>query len=122
MDDSRFLRLLNRAPSDTIIVLEDIDCAFRDRTQDLAGDPRFQGMSGGVTHSGLLNAIDGVTNSDGRILIMTTNFIGRLDPALHRPGRVDVAREFTDATDAQICGMFIKFFPDSPDTYAWVRL
>ena len=36
-------------------------------------------MSGGVTHSGLLNAIDGVTNSDGRILIMTTNYIERLD-------------------------------------------
>ena len=91
------------------------------RSKDLEGDPRYLGMSGGVTHSGLLNAIDGVTNSDGRILIMTTNYIERLDSALIRPGRVDVAREFTDATDAQICGMYLKFFPSAPDTYAWVR-
>ncbi|CBY43446.1 unnamed protein product, partial [Oikopleura dioica] len=119
MDDSRFLHLLNKAPPDTIIVLEDIDCAFQDRAKQIEGDKRFSGMSGGVTHSGLLNAIDGVTNSDGRILIMTTNYIERLDSALIRPGRVDFAREFKNASDAQICGMFLRFFPDSPDTHAW---
>ena len=82
MDDSRFLHLINKTPPNTIIVLEDIDCAFRDRRKDIEGDPRYIGATGGVTHSGLLNAIDGVTNSDGRIVIMTTNYKDRLDPAL----------------------------------------
>ena len=121
MDDSRFLHLLSKAPNDTMIVLEDIDCAFRDRSKELTSDPRYVGISGGVTNSGLLNAIDGVTNSDGRILIMTTNYLDRLDSALIRPGRVDFAREFTEATDSQICGMYLRFFNEASDAYAWVR-
>lgn len=47
-----------------------------------------------VSFSGLLNAIDGVASHEGRILIMTTNHRERLDPALIRPGRVDMQIEF----------------------------
>ena len=99
--------------------MEDIDCAFRDRRKEIENDPRYLGASGGVTNSGLLNAIDGVTNSDGRIVIMTTNYIDQLDAALIRPGRVDRRFEFEDASDLQICGVFLKFFPDASDVEAW---
>ena len=40
--------------------------------------------------SGILNVLDGVVDTPDRILIMTTNHPERLDPALVRPGRVDV--------------------------------
>ena len=40
-----------------------------------------------VTLSGLLNALDGVASSEGRIVFMPTNYVDRLDPALIRPGR-----------------------------------
>ena len=40
--------------------------------------------------SGILNVLDGVVDTPERILIMTTNHPERLDPALVRPGRVDV--------------------------------
>lgn len=43
-----------------------------------------------VTFSGLLNCLDGVASTEARILFMTTNYLNRLDPALVRPGRVDV--------------------------------
>ncbi|PHT41338.1 hypothetical protein CQW23_20192 [Capsicum baccatum] len=45
-----------------------------------------------VTLSGLLNFIDGLWSScgDERIIIFTTNHIEKLDPALLRPGRMDV--------------------------------
>lgn len=43
-----------------------------------------------VTFSGLLNCLDGVASTEARILFMTTNYLDRLDPALVRPGRVDV--------------------------------
>jgi chaperone BCS1 len=45
-----------------------------------------------VTLSGLLNFIDGLWSSCGeeRIIIFTTNFREKLDPALRRPGRMDV--------------------------------
>lgn len=45
--------------------------------------------SGKISLSALLNVIDGVTSQEGRVLIMTTNYITRLDEALIRPGRVD---------------------------------
>ena len=39
--------------------------------------------------SGLLNVLDGVVDTPGRIVIMTTNHPEMLDPALIRPGRID---------------------------------
>ncbi|XVE82558.1 hypothetical protein DITRI_Ditri16bG0015000 [Diplodiscus trichospermus] len=46
----------------------------------------------GATLSGLLNFIDGLWSScgDERIIIFTTNHKEKLDPALLRPGRMDV--------------------------------
>lgn len=45
-----------------------------------------------VTLSGLLNFVDGLWSSCGneRIIVFTTNYKERLDPALLRPGRMDV--------------------------------
>ena len=39
--------------------------------------------------SGLLNVLDGVVDTPGRIVIMTSNHPEMLDPALIRPGRID---------------------------------
>ena len=38
---------------------------------------------------GLLNVLDGVVDTPGRIVVMTTNIVEALDPALIRPGRID---------------------------------
>ena len=45
-----------------------------------------------VTLSGLLNFVDGLWSTSGeeRIIIFTTNYKERLDPALLRPGRMDM--------------------------------
>lgn len=42
----------------------------------------------------LLNVLDGILETPGRILIMTTNHPERLDPALTRPGRIDLKVRF----------------------------
>jgi chaperone BCS1 len=49
-------------------------------------------LSAQVTLSGLLNFIDGLWSTSGeeRIIIFTTNYKERLDPALLRPGRMDM--------------------------------
>ena len=39
--------------------------------------------------SGILNVLDGVVDTPGRMLIMTSNHPEKLDPALIRPGRID---------------------------------
>ncbi|KAK2461070.1 hypothetical protein APHAL10511_006917 [Amanita phalloides] len=65
--------------------------------------------------SGLLNAIDGVAAAEGRILFATTNHLERLDPALSRPGRMDVWVEFKNASKWQAEALFRNFFPSTED-------
>ena len=71
---------------------------------------RQQPKGGHVSFSGLLNAIDGVASHEGRILIMTTNHIERLDPALIRPGRVDVQIEFGYAKQETTRRVFTELY------------
>jgi chaperone BCS1 len=58
-----------------------------------AGDvplvPSSSGGGGRLSLSGLLNILDGVASQEGRLLVMTTNHLEKLDKALVRPGRVD---------------------------------
>merc|ERR1712029_1090677 len=61
---------------------------------------------------GLLNAIDGVTLTEGRIIFMTTNYMERLDPALIRPGRVDSIQFIGHCSNHQLQTMFEKFYPE----------
>ena len=49
-----------------------------------------------------------------RLLFATTNHIERLDPALSRPGRMDVWINFTNASKWQAEGIFKCFFPSRP--------
>ncbi|KAI0398251.1 P-loop containing nucleoside triphosphate hydrolase protein [Xylariaceae sp. FL0594] len=64
----------------------------------------------GISLSGLLNAIDGVSSHEGRILIMTTNRPESLDSALIRPGRVDLQVQFTNATKEQASELFLRIY------------
>lgn len=61
-----------------------------------------------LTRAGLLTAIDGISGPTGRILIVTTNFPHKLDPALRRPGRLDYQIEFTYANREQIRDIFMR--------------
>ncbi|WVQ68599.1 uncharacterized protein L199_006808 [Kwoniella botswanensis] len=67
-----------------------------------------------VTLSGLLNAIDGLAASEGRILFCTTNHVRRIDPALSRSGRCDVWVKFTHATRDQAYDLFMYFYRPRP--------
>ncbi|KAJ2878936.1 Complex III assembly protein translocase and chaperone, partial [Coemansia asiatica] len=107
LTDDRLNHLLTVAPERSLVLLEDIDAAFNRNRQQSDNAAYQQSM---VTFSGLLNALDGVASSDERIIFMTTNHIERLDPALVRPGRVDVKVYLGNATKYQICKMFTRFY------------
>jgi hypothetical protein len=53
------------------------------------GPSLFKPNPDALSLSGLLNVLDGVVDTPGRIVVMTTNHPEMLDPALIRPGRVD---------------------------------
>lgn len=46
-----------------------------------------------ITLSFILNMLDGVHETPGRIMIMTSNYIHKIDKALKRPGRIDILLE-----------------------------
>ena len=65
-----------------------------------------------VTFSGFLNALDGVASGEERIIFLTTNHVEKLDPALIRPGRVDLAELIDDAHPDQARTLFEHFYGD----------
>lgn len=83
-----------------------------ENTHSLLSHLRYQSS---ITFSGFLNALDGVTSGEERIVFMTTNHIERLDPALIRPGRVDVIQLLDDASASQARLLFCQFYGGSND-------
>ncbi|CAA0839254.1 P-loop containing nucleoside triphosphate hydrolases superfamily protein [Striga hermonthica] len=95
--NSDLRRTLLSTNNRSIIVIEDVDCSaqMHDRDGESDGDSNSErGNSSGheLTLSGMLNFIDGLwsTCGDERIIIFTTNHKEKLDPALLRPGRMDM--------------------------------
>jgi chaperone BCS1 len=107
LNDERLMELMANVPMNSLVLIEDVDCVFHERKK--VDDAES------VTFSGLLNAIDGVMSSEGRILFMTTNHKEVLDSALIRPGRVDMDVTIDNASRAQATNLFMRFFPDMPD-------
>lgn len=60
--------------------------------------------------SGLLNVLDGVVDTPGRILIMTTNHPEKLDAALIRPGRIDKKLILGYMRAEDVCNMLEHYF------------
>lgn len=63
-----------------------------------------------VTLSGLLNVIDGVNATEGRLIIMTTNHPEKLDPALYRAGRIERKFDISYASKASSIMTFKRLF------------
>ncbi|CAL8101967.1 unnamed protein product [Calicophoron daubneyi] len=115
MTADRLDHLLTHAPLQSIILLEDIDAAVHSRQMAVGSmsSKAYEGMPT-LTLSGLLNALDGVTSTDGRIIFMTTNYVDRLDAALIRPGRVDYRVSIDYCDRSQLLRMFSRFYPSPP--------
>ena len=63
-----------------------------------------------MTLTGLLNALDGVVASEARLTFLTTNYPQRLDPALVRPGRVDLRLKIGQQHEASSSPLTKKLF------------
>ena len=63
-----------------------------------------------LTLSFLLNLLDGVLETPGRILIMTSNFPKKLDHALIRPGRIDLIADFKKCVNDTIICFYEHFY------------
>lgn len=95
-------------PANSIIILEDIDVASAVKDRD--GDDET-----GVTMSGMLNVLDGFQSPPGVITIMTTNRKDVLDPAITRPGRVDLEEHLDCLDNGQLRGLCSYFMGHIPE-------
>tara|TARA_B100001093_G_C26786839_1_gene997056 strand:+ start:96 stop:1697 length:1602 start_codon:yes stop_codon:yes gene_type:complete len=66
--------------------------------------------SDNITLSYILNIIDGIRETPGRILIITSNDYNSLDPALIRPGRIDITLEMKNASIDIIKEMYAHYY------------
>jgi len=103
-----------------IYVFEDIDCQENDivlERKDIE-KPRDEEnvFIEKLSLSCLLNILDGILETPGRIIVMTTNYPELLDKALIRPGRIDLICQFTKCTNEMIIE-FIETFYDIILTY-----
>ncbi|KAL0379284.1 UNVERIFIED_CONTAM: AAA-ATPase [Sesamum radiatum] len=121
-DNAELRKLLIDTPSKSIVLIEDIDCQLNlsgrrekkkdkkegenRRTKDEEKDEfeeklkkleEEKNKTSQITMSGLLNSIDGLWSACGgeRIIIFTTNYVDKLDPALIRTGRMDMHIELS---------------------------
>jgi mitochondrial chaperone BCS1 len=129
MNEENLGTLFADLPKKCVVLLEDIDTAGLTHTRQAPEkDPEedakpaattpasqtvvntTQNSLNRISLSALLNVIDGVASQEGRVLIMTTNHIEKLDEALIRPGRVDMKVKFDLADTAMIKTLFKGIF------------
>lgn len=63
-----------------------------------------------ITLDDILNLWDGIRETPGRILIITSNHYDKLDPALTRPGRIDITHELSNASHNTIAELYLHLF------------
>ena len=73
-----------------------------------------------ITLSFLLNVIDGIRETPGRILIITSNYYSKIDQAFKRPGRIDYSLEMKNASIKTICEMYQHYY-DEPIPKTFVK-
>ena len=108
---------------DVIFVLEDIDAVThivrrRDDSVNNTGSTREQSQShrrDELNLSGVLNVLDGVVDTPGRMLVMTTNHPDVLDPALLRPGRIDQKMHLSYLTYEDMAALIAHYFQTKVD-------
>lgn len=93
-----------------MLVFEDVD-----RTTVFSKNNGYYYEKKKITEDCILNIIDGLDESYGRIIVMTTNKLDVIKsmPALVRPGRIDATINVTVCTKQQICRILELYFDEN---------
>ena len=113
---------------DRIYVIEDIDCmgnlvtrrkmSCNEVVEDDKNEKSANKQNSNLSF--LLNILDGLNETEERVIIMTTNHLLHLDEALIRPGRIDINVQFNKAKAREIQSILEHFWNDTEtsDEYA----
>ena len=132
--DSDLENAFSEIGKNAIIVMEDVDaqssCVLDRGSQSICDESFLEmlsspspspkasklGISFGISLSCLLNILDGHSLKPGTIVVMTSNHPEKLDPALIRPGRIDLHLSLGYCTHFQLFKMFKLVHPNSTET------
>jgi hypothetical protein len=104
--DRRYIDKEPKANSNEISAIEKI----ADSINPDAKKSKDKDIDDKLTLGGILEVIDGLIECNGRIIIMTTNHKEFLDPALLRPGRIDMDIEFKKLRRVHIAQIYQKWY------------
>jgi len=79
-------------------------------TEKICEFPKLSADEDPITLDDILNLWDGIRETPGRILIISSNHYHELDPALIRPGRIDLTLELSYASHQIITEMYEHLF------------
>ena len=85
---------------------------------DINGTMSGGAISGGdqpITLDDILNLWDGIRETPGRMLIITSNHYEKLDSALTRPGRIDITHKLDNASHNTISEIYNHLFEKNID-------
>lgn len=112
--------MLNSVNPRSLVLFEDIDCYDVANRRDISTaapaesnkDENYSTIMRANIGT-LLNAIDGVNPPEQLLVVMTSNRPEQLDPALIRPGRIDLRIHLDLCGTDQAVRLLDKFFPDA---------
>lgn len=79
----------------------DVKCSVKDKKKD---------KDGALTLANLLEMLDGVVETPGRVIVFTSNHPEKLDKALLRPGRINIKMEFKCLEKEDVRRMYNLWF------------
>jgi chaperone BCS1 len=113
-NDGYFNDSFSKIPKEAVVLIEDADAlepASKNKGKNKTVGKENEELTSTISMSSVLNAIDGASSIEGRILIMTTNHADRLRPALIRSGRIDKKFEIGLMQPNEVEEMSKAFFP-----------
>ncbi|CAO3596365.1 unnamed protein product [Absidia cylindrospora] len=121
MDDERIQYLLRTMPYNSILLIEDNDhCSGFKKSKPASTDSdstSTRHTRPQLSMTGILNALDGVTAQEGSMIFMSCNNMDDIEPALLRPGRIDIKMDLGYSDRSQIKAMYYRFI--NKTTFCW---
>jgi chaperone BCS1 len=82
-------------------------------TEKICEIPKIPTLEEPITLDDILNLWDGIRETPGRIMMISSNHYQELDPALIRPGRIDITLELSYVSHATIKEMYMHLFNEA---------
>jgi len=98
-----------------INVLDILETITEKASEKICEVPKASSDEQPITLDDILNLWDGIRETPGRIMIISSNHYYDLDPALIRPGRIDLTLELSYASHDIIREIYKHFFDESID-------